>query len=263
MKAAPAMNARREAGFTLVELMIALVIGLVLTLVIAELFVGSRRTFATTDDVSRMQENIRFVTNLLSRTVHQAGYKSAPNTKTAFIFGTPNLAIDGTAGAASAPDSLTVLFQGSNTLAGIADGTVVNCRGQAIAAGFMSINVFTVETFNGAPTLVCRTNPPPALAVDATPFPIVGDVDNMKILYGEDTNADGSVDRFVPRGSVADINAVVALRIAMLFRSANVATNTALNTTVYSLHGQPVPAFNDTRARRDVVFTAGLRNRSL
>src|ERR1043165_7328718 len=50
----------RNQGFTLLELMIAMAIGLLLTLIIGTLFVQSRRTYLTTDDVSRMQENMRF-----------------------------------------------------------------------------------------------------------------------------------------------------------------------------------------------------------
>ena len=258
---------RRGGGFTLIELMVALAIGLVLTIVVAELFLGSRRTFTTTDDVSRMQESMRFANQILSRSIHQAGFRTSPNTKSDFIFGAPNLMLDGTAGAAAAPDSLTVRFQGNGAVGVNDDRVVVNCRGERVLPGIMSENRFTIENVNkvdagvtvAVPSLVCRTN------TDAFngQYVIVSDVDTMKILYGEDTNLDGSADRFVARGGVVDINNVVAVRIAMLFRSPNVATTTALNTATYTLNGQLVPAFNDTRARRDTVFTVGVRNRSL
>src|SRR5437868_2366793 len=70
---------RRRVGFTLIELMIAVTIGLLLTAVVAKLFVGSSATYQTTDEISRMQENIRFAFQLMSRTVHQAAYRSSPN----------------------------------------------------------------------------------------------------------------------------------------------------------------------------------------
>ena len=69
----------RERGFTLVEIMVSLTIGLLLTVAIASLFVNSRRTYATTEDLSRMQENIRYTYQELTRAMHLAGYKSSPN----------------------------------------------------------------------------------------------------------------------------------------------------------------------------------------
>lgn len=267
MNTAPVTAMRRHAGFTMIELLVALAIGLVLTLVVAQLFLGSRRTFATTDDVSRMQETMRFARQILTRTVHQAGYRSSPNTKSDFIFAAPNLMIDGTQGAGAAPDSITVRYQGNGAAGVNDDRIVVNCRGQRVLPGVMSENRFSIENVPKVdagvtvqvPSLVCRTNTDGF----AGQYVVVSDVDTMKILYGEDTNFDGSADRFVAKDSVVNIDNVVALRIAMLFRSANIATTTAVNTATYTLNGQAIPAFNDTRARRDAVFTVGVRNRSL
>jgi type IV pilus assembly protein PilW len=267
MKTATVTAMRRRAGFTLVELMVALVIGLVLTLVVAQLFLGSRRTFATTDDVSRMQESMRFAGQILTRTAHQAGFRTSPNTKSEFIFAAPNLMLDGTEGAGPLPDSLTVRYQGNGAAGVNDDRVVVNCRGEHILPGVMSENRFTIENVPKVdagvtvqvPSLVCRTDTDGF----AGQYVVVSDVDNMKILYGEDTNADGSADRIDAKDSLVNINNVVALRIAMLFRSPNTATTTAVNTSTYTLNGKPIPAFNDTRARRDAVFTVGVRNRSL
>jgi type IV pilus assembly protein PilW len=260
---------RPLAGFTLVELMVALVIGLVLTLVIAQLFLGSRRTLGTTEDLGRMQESMRFASGVLSRLVHQAGFRTSPNTQASFVFQAPNPMIEAVAGAGQAPDRLTVRFQG-NGVVGMPvtdDRIVTNCRGERVLAGIMSENRLTIEnvpkldggTLVQVPSLVCRTNTDNFNGQHV----VVSDVDNMKILYGEDTNGDYIVDRYVPFASVSDMNNVIALRIAMLFRSPNVATTTQLNTDVYTLNGTAIGPFNDTRARRDVVFTAGLRNRSL
>src|SRR4051812_17045888 len=71
---------RPQRGFTLIEILIAVALGLLITAGLARLFVGSRQTFATTDDISRMQENVRLAMDVLGRTVRAAGYMSAPNT---------------------------------------------------------------------------------------------------------------------------------------------------------------------------------------
>jgi type IV pilus assembly protein PilW len=247
---------RRTAGFTLVELMIALVLGLLLTLVVAQLFIGSRRTFATTDDLSRMQENMRFATSIMTRTIRQAGYRTSPNSQAAYVFVTPNLVINGAAGASAATaDSLTVSFEGSGTPA---DNSVINCRGESVAGGVMSSNTFSIVTVNGVPSLVCVTDTAPGVNQV-----IVADVENMKILYGESTDGDVNADRFVPRGSLANADNVVAVRIAMLFRSpnTNVGVSIAPTSTTWNLNGTAVTT-NDSRVRRDSVFTVSLRNRS-
>src|SRR4029077_6333003 len=95
----PCSRRAGSRGVTLIELMIAVTIGLLIVVVLAQLFLGSRQTFATSDDESRMQDNIRFSQILLTRTVHLAGYKSQANSITTTVFkATPALAaVDRTA----------------------------------------------------------------------------------------------------------------------------------------------------------------------
>lgn len=50
----------RTKGFTLVELMVALVLGIVLVAGILQLFLASRQTFTTNESLARVQENVRF-----------------------------------------------------------------------------------------------------------------------------------------------------------------------------------------------------------
>ena len=56
------MTTRRstQGGFTLLELMISVTIGLVITVLIANLFIASRTTYAASEDSGRMQDNMRF-----------------------------------------------------------------------------------------------------------------------------------------------------------------------------------------------------------
>ena len=261
---------RRSAGFTLVELMVSLVIGLLLTLVVAQLFIGSRRTFATTDDLSRMQESVRFGSQILTRMIHQAGYLTSPNTQASTVFAAPNLAIQGVAGAGAVPDGLTIRFQGyTNPLTGVTE-SIQNCRGEAVPAGVMSENRFTIENVPTVdagvvvqvPSLVCRTNTDNFVGQ----YVIVPNVENMKILYGEDTiGSDSSVDRFVPWGTAGmNVANVRVLRVAMLFRSPNPNVGASIQPTAvtYTLNGQAINT-NDSRVRRDAVFTVGVRNQSL
>lgn len=73
---------RLHAGFSLIELMIALLLG---TLVIGAafgIFLANRQTYRTTDSLGRIQENVRTAFELMSRDVREAAgnacSKSAP-----------------------------------------------------------------------------------------------------------------------------------------------------------------------------------------
>ena len=61
-------------GFTLVELMVAITIGLIVLGAVAQVFVTSRGTYSVEEGLSRLQENGRFAMNFISEDVRMAGY---------------------------------------------------------------------------------------------------------------------------------------------------------------------------------------------
>ena len=66
---------RRALGFSLVELMIALALGTVVTAGVVQLFVANSETHNLLVGQSRMQESARFALDFISRQVRQAGYR--------------------------------------------------------------------------------------------------------------------------------------------------------------------------------------------
>lgn len=64
----------RQAGVTLVELMVSLLLGLLLTAGIVQVFAGNRVTYAFNDGLSRIQENARFSLDHLAYNARMAGY---------------------------------------------------------------------------------------------------------------------------------------------------------------------------------------------
>lgn len=61
-------------GFSLVELMIALTLGLLLSVGIISVYLNSKTNFAQDEEVARVQENGRFAINILSRNISMAGF---------------------------------------------------------------------------------------------------------------------------------------------------------------------------------------------
>jgi type IV pilus assembly protein PilW len=64
---------RGPLGFSLVELMVAITLGLLLTAGILQLFQGTKVTFRTNDALARVQENGRFALEILKRQIREAG----------------------------------------------------------------------------------------------------------------------------------------------------------------------------------------------
>lgn len=76
MKTEPANSRGRRtchSGFSLIELMVAITLGLLLTAGMIQLFSSSKLTFQTNDALARVQENGRFALEVLKRDLREAG----------------------------------------------------------------------------------------------------------------------------------------------------------------------------------------------
>lgn len=69
-----AHNDKNQAGFSLVELMVAMLIGLLLLLGVSSTFMANKRVYKDQEAMSRLQENIRFAVGLLIKDINMAGY---------------------------------------------------------------------------------------------------------------------------------------------------------------------------------------------
>lgn len=69
-----------QKGFTLIELMISLTIGLFIILGVVVVYVGAFRSYTVNASLSRVQESGRFATEFLARDIRQAGYTGCSQT---------------------------------------------------------------------------------------------------------------------------------------------------------------------------------------
>lgn len=70
---------RREAGLSLVELMIALVLGLVLSAGVITLFIESKRDYQVQEAISEVQESGRFAAEFIAHDARMAGFSGCSN----------------------------------------------------------------------------------------------------------------------------------------------------------------------------------------
>jgi type IV pilus assembly protein PilW len=68
------MIVQKQRGFSVIELMVAMVIGLVLLAGALSIFFSSRVTFSTNEQMSRIQENGRVALDLVTHDIRSAGY---------------------------------------------------------------------------------------------------------------------------------------------------------------------------------------------
>lgn len=66
-------------GFTLIEMMVAIVIGMLLLLGLSQIFLASRNSYRLQEGLSRVQENARLIDSYLEENVRMAGYMGCGN----------------------------------------------------------------------------------------------------------------------------------------------------------------------------------------
>ena len=70
----PSRTRRSWSGFSLVELMVAIVISSLLLVGVLQIFISSRESYKLDEGLSRIQENGRFATEFLEREIRMAGH---------------------------------------------------------------------------------------------------------------------------------------------------------------------------------------------
>ena len=67
-------TSKQQAGLSMVELMVAMTLGLLLTSAVLQIFINAKRTYELQQELSRIQENGRFAMEFLTRSVRQGDY---------------------------------------------------------------------------------------------------------------------------------------------------------------------------------------------
>jgi len=182
-----------QRGFTLLEIMIAMSIGLFLTGALLTIVQTNKAVFANQNQLEQMQDSQRMAMTLMADVIQSAGYFPDPTINTlggtliasgAFL---NSQGITGTYSAAAPGDRFSVRYM---TAGG--DG-ILNCSGLSNPVGGANtiyVNQFAVVA--GTPgQLVCTMN--------GTAYTLVNGVTNLTVLYGVKTNvaAGNNVDTYL------------------------------------------------------------------
>jgi len=328
-----ATSARRQRGVTLVELMVALALGLLVTVALLKVYIDASRMYRFNEGLARLQENGRFALEFIRRDARAAGFWGCNSNATLSngVSGTNAAFIDiaaghiaGTQGEAranlpDAPDSISFRGGFGNGTAltaamtseaaelavtSIAELTspiamVSDCENADIfaitAASELTLSHTAGANVSGSLSKVYKTdarvhpvrqstycigdgvtpNVPslkrttdPGVSCPSGGEELIEGVENIQILYGEDTDADANGDngddvanRYVAAGtSGLDVDRIVSLRISILLRS--IENNLTTNPAPYSFNGTTyIPGASDRYLRKVFTTTITLRNK--
>lgn len=280
---------KMSGGFTLLELLIAVVIGSLVIAAVGGLFLANTNTFRAVDDSSRLQENGRFALQTLARAVHQAGYapvdvlQLVKDAKDAFPSN-----LDGVAGATVVAgrdgvgpqnsDTLTVAFRGDSR------GQMLDCGGRpnvsplavsVAALGPPIESKFYVATANAGASagfsLWCD------VTVNGTRtgrYELITGVESFQVLYGVNSRITAATGAGSSTGSIeadfytsanklsgVQFRAIRGLQVALVLRGAERSTlDVARTTNTLNLFGSQAdrvtPLYNGTvNADAGAVYT--------
>ncbi len=323
---------RRQRGVTLVELMVALSIGLLVTVAMLKVYVDASGMYRFNEGLARVQENGRFALEFLRRDARVAGFWGCRsdadpgngistgsdayiNVDAGHIDGTDDDSGDSitfrsatgsgalvTTTMSSESDNITV--DSTNTLSngmavlvsdceqgdvfqitGISGTTLAHAVGASAntttdlsKAYAVSSRVYQAREARfciapGAdtaqPSLRRLVNPGPGETCASNGDELVEGVENMQILYGEDTdadsdgdNGDGTANRYVAIGTEGlDVDRIVSVRVSLLIRSLN--HNLTSTPSPYTFNGDTVtPGTSDRHLRKVFTTTITLRNKA-
>lgn len=104
----------RMAGLSLIEMMIAMVIGLVMMLGVVQIFIASRTASQLSEGVARTQENARFALDFLQRDLRMAGHFGCVNDQAHVVKGNASIGyrIAGVVSGSGVPLDFSVPIQG-------------------------------------------------------------------------------------------------------------------------------------------------------
>jgi type IV pilus assembly protein PilW len=198
----------KHLGFTLVELMVALVISLILIAGITRMFMANRETYSVQAASARVQENARFVLDQLRADLSMAGFPD-PAAVPLFNF------------AATNATSLAIQIR---PIPGV---PVTDCHGRD-SGGFIITNTYSRGAPDGTDqtSLFCTGT----FNASSVAAPLADGIQALTFEYGIDTDDDREAEQYVAIPAAAQ--SIVSVRITLQASDPDQGINRTYVTTV-------------------------------
>ncbi|UVH60091.1 PilW family protein [Variovorax paradoxus] len=215
----------RQAGFTLVEFLVALIIGMLVVLAAVASMLGTRTTAMTGDDVNALNQSSALAFRLLGQQIRQAGYIPIDVTEPLYYFNfnadkNTNLASERVffaikgeeAQGSSVNDKLKVGYAPSPDYFKdcLGQGAATNVYNPADPTASGNLRVITSEFSVADGVLSCKGSG------SNKSQPIVDGVERFDVMYGIGAESGSErVVRYVTAADVANFNLVRTVRVCL------------------------------------------------
>ncbi len=212
----------RQRGLSISELLVAVAIGTIITLLAVTIMASASAGYVAHTDAANIDDGGRFALAAIEKAARQTGFAdweqgdagSDPAAPPAIIgLDAASLSSDSDGiskarpAAVNGSDVLAMRFAGSGSAGG--DGSMTTCAGFSVGAGQEGWSIFYVGiNAKNEPELRCKYRGANNWSAEA----IVGGVDSFQVLYGLDTDSqpDGQANRFVTASAITELDAVIA-----------------------------------------------------
>lgn len=148
--------AKAQAGMTLIELMVAMVIGMLLLLGVTSIFLSQRQAYRVNENLAHMQDSSRVAFEVMARELREAGGNACGTRRVANV-------VNGAAGSVWLDWSRGGIegFDGSQALSGLTTGTAAGERvagTDAVVLRSASLNEGVIITDHQAPSAQFKVN---------------------------------------------------------------------------------------------------------
>lgn len=199
-------------GFTLLELMIVLLLVSLVSLGVLQVTQAATGSFRLQHNLSALQENARFALQTIRAEASQAGFRHRPWQAETLI-----AAVEGSTDNVSSRGDLLVLQRWSDRNCYDNGNPVSDTNGRP--QFYLRISSFAISA-SGQLSLDCRYGPgPDSLVRQVNRLGLVENVTSMQLLFAEDSDADGSADRWVRAGNWSDESSVLGVQLGLLLAS--------------------------------------------
>ncbi len=271
---------RRDGGFSVIELMVAIGITAALLLGIVQVFNSAKASYSVQTGLAQAQESARYAAAFMQRHLREAGYYPFAQTLNSTIDMNwtllpnqvpPPVSPASVEGGGMASDSITVNYfserdcfdqLNANTMTIALPGnpavTAPNLWHKQVTFSQNAVNNQLVYTCAyGQPT------PAGAPPVQIANQPMIDGVYTLQFLYGLDIDNDDSPDRYVDASTVSGAGGfanVVSIQIGLITGMTQPVSTLPVDANPINLFGTNFPETGQNLIRRGVVATVQLRN---
>ena len=206
------LNRQHASGMSLIELMIAMGLGLILIAASFKIFISSKQSYFMVEELNEIQENGQFAALFLSKAIQMAGYSDPDDGALPHLFLAEGECVSSDSfctsdGVGNNSDKISIQLNPAFD---------EDCTGTVVPSDVVLSNVYYLETISGVSGLYCRGYDPANGVWYSEETLLVNGVDSLQFQFG--TLESGGY-QFFTADEVDDWATVNSVRFALLSSS--------------------------------------------